>query len=162
MIKQQIARLGQGPGHQQHGIGHCRYRSLQFYEKHTVIWPHKRHVLRNTSYNIVWSKIIENYNILNSQKTAHNHSLGAAACVSCEYFGQRHHDIHIFCCIFLFQSYYQILMGSSRLLSHILHGCSTGTGAIVWLPRCQWSNREEGDYSGITTSMYGKVGTMCI
>ena len=24
--------------------------------------------------------------------------------------------------------------------NHILQGCFTGTGAILWLPRCQWSN----------------------
>ena len=26
---------------------------------------------------------------------------------------------------------------------HILQGCFTGTGSIVWLPQCQWSNPEE-------------------
>ena len=27
-------------------------------------------------------------------------------------------------------------------LTHILQGCFTGTGAIIWLPQCQWSNPE--------------------
>ena len=27
-------------------------------------------------------------------------------------------------------------------LRHILQGCFTGTGAIIWLPQCQWSNPE--------------------
>ena len=27
-------------------------------------------------------------------------------------------------------------------LIHILQGCFTGTGAIIWLPQCQWSNPE--------------------
>ena len=26
--------------------------------------------------------------------------------------------------------------------NHILQGCFTGTGAITWLPQCQWSNPE--------------------
>ena len=26
---------------------------------------------------------------------------------------------------------------------HILQGCSIGTGAIIWLPQCQWSNPAE-------------------
>ena len=28
-------------------------------------------------------------------------------------------------------------------VAHILQGCFTGTGAIIWLPQCQWSNPEE-------------------
>ena len=27
--------------------------------------------------------------------------------------------------------------------AHISQGCFTGSGAIIWLPQCQWSNREE-------------------
>ena len=27
--------------------------------------------------------------------------------------------------------------------THILQDCFTGTGAIIWLPQCQWSNPEE-------------------
>ena len=26
--------------------------------------------------------------------------------------------------------------------THIIQGCSAGTGAIIWLPQCQWSNLE--------------------
>ena len=37
----------------------------------------------------------------------------------------------VFCCYF----------GSSRF-THILQAYFTGTGAIVWLPQCQWSNHE--------------------
>ena len=68
-----------------------------------------------------------------------------------------------FCCIFFhFSHIIRSWWVHPDSISHILHGCCTGTGAIVWLPRCQWSNREEGDYSGITTTMHGKVRTMCI
>ena len=28
-------------------------------------------------------------------------------------------------------------------LTHILQDCFTGTGAIMWLPQCQWSNPEK-------------------
>ena len=27
-------------------------------------------------------------------------------------------------------------------VTHILQGCFTGAGAIIWLPQCQWSNPE--------------------
>ena len=33
-------------------------------------------------------------------------------------------------------------MDSCELSTHILRGCFTGTGAILWLPQCQWSNRK--------------------
>ena len=31
-------------------------------------------------------------------------------------------------------------MGWSDLFTRILQGCFTGTGAIIWLPHCQWGN----------------------
>ena len=31
---------------------------------------------------------------------------------------------------------------SCDLFTHILQGYFTGTGAITWLPQCQWSNPE--------------------
>ena len=34
------------------------------------------------------------------------------------------------------------LVGSSDLMTHILQDYFTGTGAIVWLPQCQWNNPE--------------------
>ena len=38
--------------------------------------------------------------------------------------------------------------GPDRQVSftHILQGYFTGTGAIIWLPQCQWSNPEEYGY----------------
>ena len=35
------------------------------------------------------------------------------------------------------------LVDSCNSFTHILHGYFTGTGAILWLPQCQWSNHEE-------------------
>ena len=34
------------------------------------------------------------------------------------------------------------IVASGYLFSHIRHDYFTGTGAIVWLPQCQWSNPE--------------------
>ena len=38
------------------------------------------------------------------------------------------------------------------LFTHILQGCYTGTGAIVWLPQCQWRNYEEYGSMKLTSS----------
>ena len=48
---------------------------------------------------------------------------------------------------------------------HILQGCITGTGAIIWLPLCQWSNPEGYGYiNGLyqTTTKHNKAWTVCI
>ena len=37
-------------------------------------------------------------------------------------------------------------------LTHILQGYFTGTGAIIWLPQCQWSNPEDKGSFGIGQS----------
>ena len=38
--------------------------------------------------------------------------------------------------------YYKFLINLCVSFSHILQGCFTGTGAIIWLPQCLWSNPE--------------------
>ena len=43
------------------------------------------------------------------------------------------HDV-----LFLHFSEVQLLVH----FTHVLQGCFTGTGAIIWLPQCQWSNPE--------------------
>ena len=35
-----------------------------------------------------------------------------------------------------------LLIDLCDLFAHILQGCFTGIGAIIWLPQCQWSNPE--------------------
>ena len=42
----------------------------------------------------------------------------------------------------LYKSSQSISYGSCNAFNHILQGCFTGTGAIIWLPQCQWSNPE--------------------
>ena len=37
---------------------------------------------------------------------------------------------------------YQLLWDWCGLFTHIFQGCFTGTGTIIWLPQCQWSNHE--------------------
>ena len=37
---------------------------------------------------------------------------------------------------------YPFVLDSHNLFTHILQGYFTGTGAIIWLPQCQWSNPE--------------------
>ena len=49
----------------------------------------------------------------------------------------------LFCCaLFCFGNITQFLVDLCDNCTHILQGCFTGTGAIVWLPQCQWSNSE--------------------
>ena len=43
--------------------------------------------------------------------------------------------------LFLFAITY-VLANACRVFIYSLQGCSTGTGAIAWLPQCQWSNPE--------------------
>ena len=38
--------------------------------------------------------------------------------------------------------YHQLFIDSCDASTHILHSCFTDTGAIIWLPRYQWSNPE--------------------
>ena len=51
-----------------------------------------------------------------------------------------------------------------EVFTYIIQGCFTGTGTIILLPQCQWSNHE--GYGLIdkhhTTSKYNKARTMCI
>ena len=47
--------------------------------------------------------------------------------------------------IMLMVTYYCVLLWFD--ITHILQGCFTGTGAIIWLPQCQWSNLESHGYS---------------
>ena len=38
--------------------------------------------------------------------------------------------------------YYEFVVNSCNLFTHILQGSFTGTGTIIWLSQCQWSNPE--------------------
>ena len=53
---------------------------------------------------------------------------------------------------------YHQLSDSSDRLFNILQGCFTGTGAIIWLPQCPWSN--PAGYGWIST--YNEQQTMWI
>ena len=49
----------------------------------------------------------------------------------------------LFCCaLFWFGYFTQFLVDLCDNFTHILQGCFTGIGAIVWLLQCQWSNPE--------------------
>ena len=48
----------------------------------------------------------------------------------------------LLCFVLFWFVYYQFLKDSCLPFVHILQGCFTGTGAIIWLPLCQWSNSE--------------------
>ena len=49
---------------------------------------------------------------------------------------------------------------STRLIPCILPGCFIGTGAILWLPHCQWSNLEEYGWNQLE-SKYNKKCWSC-
>ena len=46
----------------------------------------------------------------------------------------------VLCVVFVASPF---LATSCEALTHLLQDCSTGTGAIIWLPQCWWSNSEE-------------------
>ena len=65
------------------------------------------------------------------------------------------------CFVVVMQSF---IMNSHEVFIHIHQGCFAGTGAIVWLPQCQWS--EPDGYMKISqciiTTKHSKAKTVCI
>ena len=67
----------------------------------------------------------------------------------------------VLCFVVVMQSF---IMNSREVFIHIHQGCFAGTGAIVRLPQCQWSNPDGyGEISQcITTTKHSKAKTVCI
>ena len=67
----------------------------------------------------------------------------------------------VLCFVVVIQSF---IMNSHEVFIHIHQGCFAGTGAIVRLPQCQWSNPDGyGKISQcITTTKHSKAKTVCI
>ena len=71
------------------------------------------------------------------------------------------HGFVVLCFVVVMQSF---IMNSHEVFIHIHQGCFAGTGAIVWLPQCQWSKPDGyGKISQcITTTKHSKAKTVCI
>ena len=71
------------------------------------------------------------------------------------------HGFVVLCFVVFMQSF---IMNSHEVFIHIHQGCFAGTGAIVWLPQCQWSKPDGyGNISPcITTTKHSKAKTVCI
>ena len=71
------------------------------------------------------------------------------------------HGFVVLCFVVVMLSF---IMNSHELFIHIHQGCFAGTGAIVRLPRCQWSKPDGyGKISQcITTTKHSKAKTVCI
>ena len=71
------------------------------------------------------------------------------------------HSFVVLCFVVVMQSF---IMNSHEVFIHIHRGCFAGTGAIVRLPQCQWSNPDGyGKTSqSITTTKHSKAKTVCI
>ena len=71
------------------------------------------------------------------------------------------HGFVVLCFVVVMQSF---IMYSHEVFIHIHQGCFAGTGAIVRLPQCQWSNPDGyGKISQcITTTKHSKAKTVCI
>ena len=71
------------------------------------------------------------------------------------------HGFVVLCFVVVMQSF---IMNSHEVFIHIHQGCFAGTGAIVRLPQCQWS--EPDGYGKIsqcvTTTKHSKAKTVCI
>ena len=71
------------------------------------------------------------------------------------------HGFVVLCFVVVMQSF---IMNSHEVFIHIHQGCFAGTGAIVRLPQCQWS--QPGGYGKssqcITTTKHTKAKTVCI
>ena len=71
------------------------------------------------------------------------------------------HGFVVLCYVVVKQSF---IMNSHEVFIQIHQGCFAGTGAIVWLPQCQWSKSDGyGKISQcITTTKHSKAKTVCI
>ena len=71
------------------------------------------------------------------------------------------HGFVVLCFVVVMQSF---IINSHEVFIHIHQGCFAGTGAIVWLPQCQWSKPDGyGKISQcITTIKHSKAKTVCI
>ena len=71
------------------------------------------------------------------------------------------HGFVVLCFVVVMQSF---IMNSHEVFIHIHQGCFAGTGAIVRLPQCQWSEPDGyGKISQcITTTKHSKAKTVCI
>ena len=71
------------------------------------------------------------------------------------------HGFVVRCFVVVMQSF---IMNSHKVFIHIHQGCFAGTGAIVRLPQCQWSEPDGyGKISQcITTTKHSKAKTVCI
>ena len=71
------------------------------------------------------------------------------------------HGFVVLCFVVVMQSF---IMNSHEVFIHIHQGCFAGTGAIVRLPQCQWSNPDGyGKISRcLTTTKHSKAKTVCI
>ena len=71
------------------------------------------------------------------------------------------HGFVVLCFVVVMQSF---IMNSHEVFIHIHQGCFAGTGAMVRLPQCQWSNADGyGKISQcITTTKHNKAKTVCI
>ena len=71
------------------------------------------------------------------------------------------HGFVVLCFVVVMQSF---IMNSHQVFIHIHQGCFAGTGAIVRLPQCQWSEPDGyGKISQcITTTKHSKAKTVCI
>ena len=71
------------------------------------------------------------------------------------------HSFVVLCFVVVMQSF---IMNSHEVFIHIHQGCFAGTGAIVRLPKCQWSKPDGyGKISQcITTTKYSEAKTVCI
>ena len=71
------------------------------------------------------------------------------------------HGFVVLCFVVVMQSF---IMNSHEVFIHIHQGCFAGTGTIVRLPQCQWSNLDGyGKISQcITTTKHRKAKTVCI
>ena len=79
-----------------------------------------------------------------------------------QYIPRNMHTIFVVLCfVVVMQSF---IMNSHEVFIHIHQGCFAGTGAIVWLPQCQWSKPDGyGKISQcITTTKHSKPKTVCI
>ena len=71
------------------------------------------------------------------------------------------HGFVVLCFVVVMQSF---IMNSHEVFIHIYQGCFAGTGAIVRLAQCQWSNPDGyGKISQcLTTTKHSKAKTVCI
>ena len=116
--------------------------------------------LKKMKFMLIDHKVYQRYNTL-SIKSSPRKLIRNIFYITTVYPKKYAHGFVVLCFVVVIQSF---IMNSHGVFNHIHQDCFAGTGAIVWLPQCQWSKPDGyGKISQcITTTNHSKAVTVCL